>query len=330
MTSSSQVLIDIKNLSKNFSIKKNFLKPDTLLKANQNINLSILKGETLSLVGGSGSGKSTLGQVLLQLIKPTSGNVFYRKETITKDKKKKAKEIEYIDLTTLSNKEKRFLRKDLQIIFQDPFSSLNTHLKISDIIGEGLLIHKMVNGKKDSKYQTSILNIMKKCGIDTSLYDRYPHQLSGGQKQRISIARALVIKPKFVVCDEIVSALDVSIQAQILNLLNNLKKDYQLTFLFITHDLGVARFLSDRICVMHLGKVIEIAPPENIFKNPYHPYTKQLLNAIPKLKTQNEALEEMPITYETNKFKFLFQAGKQDLDWYQVAPNHFISCTLKK
>ncbi|BAD04278.1 conserved hypothetical protein [Onion yellows phytoplasma OY-M] len=187
----------------------------------------------------------------------------------------------------------------------------------------------MTKGKKDPKYQTMILAIMKKCGIDTSLYDRYPHQLSGGQRQRIAIARALIIKPKFVVCDEIVSALDVSIQAQILNLLNDLKKDYQLTFLFITHDLGVARFLSDRICVMHLGKVIEIAPSESLFKKPYHPYTKQLLNAIPKLKTQNKALEEMPITYETNKFRFLFHTQKQDLDWYQVAPNHFISCTLK-
>ncbi|MBS2993818.1 ATP-binding cassette domain-containing protein ['Santalum album' aster yellows phytoplasma] len=329
MTSSNQVLIEIKNLSKNFSIKKNFLKPDTLIKANQNINLSIFKGETLAVVGGSGSGKSTLGQVLLQLVKPTSGNVFYHKETIPKTKETQTKDIEEIDLTTLSNKEKRFLRKDLQIIFQDPFSSLNTHLKISDIIGEGLLIHKMTKGKKDPKYKTMVLAIMKKCGIDTSLYDRYPHQLSGGQRQRIAIARALIIKPKFVVCDEIVSALDVSIQAQILNLLNDLKKDYQLTFLFITHDLGVARFLSDRICVMHLGKVIEIAPSESLFKKPYHPYTKQLLNAIPKLKTQNKALEEMPITYETNKFRFLFHTQKQDLDWYQVAPNHFISCTLK-
>ncbi|WP_341833534.1 ABC-type peptide/nickel transport system, ATP-binding protein [Candidatus Phytoplasma asteris] len=332
MTSSNQVLIEIKNLSKNFSIKKNFLKPDTLLKANQNINLSIFKGETLSVVGGSGSGKSTLGQVLLQLIKPTSGNVFYYKETTKKAKEfkeKKTKDIEKIDLTTLSNKEKRFLRKDLQIIFQDPFSSLNTHLKISDIIGEGLLIHKMIKGKEDPKYQKMILDIMKKCGIDNYLYDCYPHQLSGGQRQRISIARALIIKPKFVVCDEIVSALDVSIQSQILNLLNDLKKDYQITFLFITHDLGVARFLSDRICVMHLGKVIEIAPSESIFKNPYHPYTKQIINAIPKLKTQNKVLEEIPITYETKKFRFLFQTQKKDLDWHQVAPNHFISCTLK-
>ncbi|WP_252861618.1 ATP-binding cassette domain-containing protein [New Jersey aster yellows phytoplasma] len=292
----------------------------------------MFKGETLSVVGGSGSGKSTLGQVLLQLIKPTSGNVFYYKETTKKAKEfkeKKTKDIEKIDLTTLSNKEKRFLRKDLQIIFQDPFSSLNTHLKISDIIGEGLLIHKMIKGKEDPKYQKMILDIMKKCGIDNYLYDCYPHQLSGGQRQRISIARALIIKPKFVVCDEIVSALDVSIQSQILNLLNDLKKDYQITFLFITHDLGVARFLSDRICVMHLGKVIEIAPSESIFKNPYHPYTKQIINAIPKLKTQNKVLEEIPITYETKKFRFLFQTQKKDLDWHQVAPNHFISCTLK-
>ncbi|WP_225885814.1 ATP-binding cassette domain-containing protein ['Fragaria x ananassa' phyllody phytoplasma] len=294
------------------------MQTNVFLKANKNINLSIFKGETLAIVGGSGSGKSTFGQVLLQLQKPTKGHVFYHQDN---DK--------IIDLTQTNNKTKRTLRKDLQIIFQDPFASLDPRFKISDIIGEGLLIHKMAKNRKDLIYKQMILDIMKKCGIDLSFYERYPHQLSGGQRQRIAIARALIVKPKFVVCDEIISALDVSVQAQILSLMNDLKKDYQLTFLFITHDLGVARYLSDRICVMHLGKVIEIAKSESIFKNPFHPYTKQLLNAIPKLKTQNKALKEHEIVYENKEFSFLFQKGQLDLDWHQVAPYHFIACTLR-
>ncbi|XFE96173.1 ABC-type dipeptide/oligopeptide transport system, ATPase component II [Candidatus Phytoplasma solani] len=318
MAVKNQILIETKNLSKHFVVKKNFLQEDTLLYANQNINLSIFKGETLAVVGGSGSGKSTLGQVLLQLQKPSSGHVFYHQNNTIN-----------IDLTKISNKEKRFLRKDLQIIFQDPFSSLDPLFKISDIIGEGLLIHKMVKNKKDPLYKKKVLAIMEKCGVDLSFYERYPHQLSGGQRQRIAIARALILKPKFVVCDEIVSALDVSIQEQILRLVNDLKKDYKLTFLFITHDLGVARYLSDRICVMYLGKVIEIAKVEDIFQNPCHPYTKQLLNAIPKLKTQNQALKEYEVTYEQKDFQFLFQTGQADLDWHQVSPDHFVACTLK-
>ncbi|MEZ0180526.1 ATP-binding cassette domain-containing protein ['Camptotheca acuminata' phytoplasma] len=315
----NRILIETKKLSKFYLLKKNFLKENIFLKANQDINLSIFKGETLAVVGGSGSGKSTLGQVLLQLEKPTSGKVFYFLDENTK-----------IDLTLLKNKEKRILRKDLQIIFQDPFSSLNPYFKISDIIGEGLIIHKMVKNKKDPQYKKMILDIMAKCGIDLSLYKRFPYQLSGGQRQRIAIARALVIRPKFVVCDEIVSALDVTIQEQILKLLNDLKKDYQLTFLFITHDLGIARYLSDRICVMHSGHLIEFASAENIFENPFHPYTKMLLNAIPKLKIQNKDLKEYQINYETEKFKFLFKTKEKDLDWHEVASNHFISCTLKK
>ncbi|AGL90568.1 ABC-type peptide/nickel transport system ATP-binding protein [Candidatus Phytoplasma australiense] len=318
MVIQNRILIEIKNLSKHFVVKKNYFKENDVLKANQNISLNIFKGETLVVVGGSGSGKSTLGQVLLQLQKPTSGHVFYHQNDTTN-----------VDLTQISNKEKRCLRKDLQIIFQDPFSSLDSLFKISDIIGEGLLIHKIVKNKKDPKYREMILQIMQKCGVDTALYNRYPHQLSGGQRQRIAIARALIIKPKFVVCDEIVSALDVSIQAQILKLINDLKKEFQLTFLFITHDLGVARYLSDRVCVMHLGKVIELAKTEDIFKNPYHPYTKQLLNAIPKLNIQQKALKDYKITYENSDLQFLYPTGASDLDWHQVGPDHFVACSLK-
>ncbi|KND62701.1 ABC-type dipeptide/oligopeptide transport system, ATPase component [Candidatus Phytoplasma phoenicium] len=169
---------------------------------------------------------------------------------------------------------------------------------------------------------------MEKCQIDHSLYNRYPAQLSGGQRQRIAIARTLIIKPQFIVCDEIVSSLDVSNQSKILDLLNNLKKIYQLTLIFITHDLGVAGYLSDRICVMHLGNIVEIAPKDKILKNPYHPYTKQILNAMPHLNIQKK--KEHQIIYETARFKFLFQQNQQDLNWFEVAPQHFIRCTLKK
>jgi peptide/nickel transport system ATP-binding protein len=312
----NKILIKTKKLDKFFYLKKSFFnKNNIVLKANNNINLSVFQGETLSVVGGSGSGKSTLGQTILQIEKPTSGNVFYYNNE------------KIVDLTLLSNKEKRLLRKDLQIIFQDPFSSLNPHLKIGDIIGEGLLIHKIVKNKADLQYKKMILNIMEKCGVDLSFYERFPHQLSGGQRQRISIARALILKPKFVVCDEIVSALDVSIQEQILTLLNDLKEQYQLTFLFITHDLGVARYISDRIAVMHLGKLVELASTEEIFKNPQHPYTKQLLNAIPKLEIKKE--NNFKIVYETDKVSFLYVIGQKDLDWYEVSPNHFVICTIK-
>ncbi|MGE9276279.1 MAG: oligopeptide/dipeptide ABC transporter ATP-binding protein [Candidatus Phytoplasma pruni] len=312
----NKILIKTQSLSKFFDLKRAFAKKNNIvLKANNNINLSVFQGETLSVVGGSGSGKSTLGQTILQIEKPTSGHVFYYKDE------------QEIDLTLLSNKETRLLRKELQIIFQDPFSSLNSHLKIGDIIGEGLLIHQMVKSKNDPEYKKMILQIMGKCGVDLSFYDRFPHQLSGGQRQRISIARALILKPKFVVCDEIVSALDVSIQEQILTLLDDLKKQYQLTFLFITHDLGVARYISDRIAVMYLGKLVELAPTEKIFKNPQHPYTKQLLNAIPKLETEKE--NYFKITYETDKVSFLYRSDQKDLDWHEVSPNHFVACTIK-
>ncbi len=279
--------------------------------------MSIFKGETLSLVGSSGSGKSTLGQLILQLQKPTSGNVFYHQDSTNQ-----------IDLTKLNNKQKRLLRKDLQIIFQDPFSSLNTLLRISDIIGEGLLIHKMVKNKRDPLYKQKILDMMSKCQIDKSLYHRYPTQLSGGQRQRIAIARTLIIEPKFIVCDEIVSALDVSTQVKILELLNDLKKDFQLTLLFITHDLGVASYLSDRICVMNLGNIVELAPKEKILKNPCHPYTKQILNAIPQVNVKEKT--EHKIFYQTPDFEFLFHQNQKDLDWFEIEPQHFIRCTLKK
>ncbi|MEC4559131.1 MAG: ATP-binding cassette domain-containing protein ['Conium maculatum' witches'-broom phytoplasma] len=270
------------------------------------------------MVGSSGSGKSTLWQVILQLQKPDSGQVFYYKDQ------------EKNDLTLISAKEKRLLTKELQIIFQDPFSSLDPQFKIADIIGEGLLIHKMVKNKKDPQYEAMVLDIMDKCGVDRKLYNCYANELSGGQRQRIAISRSLILKPQFVVCDEIVSTLDVSNKNQILDLLNKFKKDYQITFLFITHDLGVASYLSDRICVMHLGNIVEIGPTKKNFENPQHPYTKKLLNAMLKIKNKTNNIKEYQIDAQNDKFTFLFEQNQADLDWHEVSAVHFILCTLKK
>jgi peptide/nickel transport system ATP-binding protein len=235
-----------------------------------------------------------------------------------------------IDLSLLTRRESRYLRKDLQIIFQDPYSSLDPRSKVSDIIGEGLLIHEYYNSSNDSGYKKAVLDIMKQCGLDEEYIHRYPHQFSGGQRQRIGIARALALRPKFIVCDEAVSALDVSIQSQIVNLLQDLKRDFNLTYLFITHDLGVVRYISNRIGVMYFGKLVELAPAEEIFNNPQHPYTKQLLNAMPVLEDEDNPVQQWDISYELNDFYFQYYLGTSDEDWVEVQPNHFVACTLKE
>lgn len=233
-----------------------------------------------------------------------------------------------MDLSLLTRKESRYLRKDLQIIFQDPYSSLDPRSKVSDIIGEGLLIHKRFSSVKDEGYKQAVLDIMRQCGLDEEYIHRYPHQFSGGQRQRIGIARALALRPKFIVCDEAVSALDVSIQSQIINLLQDLKKELNLTYLFITHDLGVVRYISNRIGVMYFGKLVELAPAEEIFTNPQHPYTKQLLNAMPILEDDYEPPKQWNVVYETDQFGFQYQNGTTDDDWVEVTKNHFVACTL--
>jgi len=234
-----------------------------------------------------------------------------------------------IDLSALSLKEKRKIKKELQIIFQDPYSSLDPRLKIMDIIGEGLLIHKVFK-RKNKEYENYVLNIMEKCGLDKNLANRYPHEFSGGQRQRVGIARALALNPKFIVCDEAVSALDVSIQSQIINLLQELKEENNLTYLFITHDLGVVRHISDRIGVMYFGNLVELAPAEEIFKNPKHPYTRELLNAVLIYEDEDVKKVDLKIEYETKDYVFNYhKTGEVDLDWYEVAPNHFVACQLK-
>lgn len=234
---------------------------------------------------------------------------------------------EGIDLAALTKSELSILRKDLQIIFQDPYSSLDPRLTVGDIIGEGLLIHKFFKSKQDPGYQEYILDIMDKCGLEAEHIHRYPHEFSGGQRQRVGIARALAVQPKFIVADEAVSALDVSIQSQIINLLLDLAEKDNLTYLFITHDLGVVRFISDRIGVMYFGHLVELGPAEEVFNNPIHPYTKKLINAIPSMEADEDSLLNVDEKYKDFKFNYDIE-GQEDPDWIEWAPNHFVATTL--
>ena len=242
-----------------------------------------------------------------------------------------------IDLTSLTEKEMRRLRQELQIIFQDPYSSLDPRLTVGQIIGEGLLAHGIFKKASSTEYNDYIIDIMVKCGLEAEFIHRYPHQFSGGQRQRIGIARALAMQPEFVVCDEAVSALDVSIQAQVLELLQDLKDENNLTYLFITHDIGVVKYISDRIGVMYFGNLVEVAPADQIFSNPQHPYTKALLQAIPRTKESKETQVKLDAYYAAqrgdvnneDKFDFGFdETGEVDTDWFEVTPEHYVACRL--
>ncbi len=276
--SEKKVLVKIENLKMYFPLRKSFglLGARKYVKAVDDVSLNIYENETLGLVGESGCGKSTLGRTILQLNKQTAGKVKYND----------------VDLSTLSKENMRKLRKELQIVFQDPYSSLNPRLTVGQMISEALIAHGIYKkGQKELEEYT--LEIMEMCGLQAHMLHRYPHQFSGGQRQRICIARALALKPKFIVCDESVSTLDVSIQSQIINLLLNLKEKNNLTYLFISHDLSVVRFISDRIAVMYLGDIVELAPAEEIFTSPRHPYTKALLSSVPSIedKVNDDELE---------------------------------------
>lgn len=235
------------------------------LRAVDGVDLDILGGETLGIVGESGCGKSTLGRLLLALLAPSSGSV----------------EFDGTDLASLSRAELRRLRRDMQIVFQDPYASLNPRMRVGNIIGEGIEIHGIARGQAKRR---TVLEMMERVGLSADTYDRYPHEFSGGQRQRIGIARALVLRPKFIVADEPVSALDVSIQAQILNLLADLKAEMSLTFAFISHDLRVVEHVSDRVAVMYLGRIVELASAADIYAFPRHPYTQALLASVPSLE----------------------------------------------
>ena len=251
-------LLNVSSLVKHFPVERS----DDVLRAVDGVSFHIRSGETLGLVGESGCGKSTVGRCILRLYEPTGGRVVF----------------ENTDITHASSSEMRALRRDMQIIFQDPYSSLNPRLNILSIVREPMTIHRI--GKK-SERRDRVASLLQKVGLDPSYMNRYPHEFSGGQRQRIGIARALALDPKLIVCDEPVSALDVSVQAQVVNLLQDLQSELGLTYLFISHGLAVVEHISDRVAVMYLGKIVEIADAVELYANPLHPYTKALLSAIP-------------------------------------------------
>jgi oligopeptide transport system ATP-binding protein len=256
-------LLDVKHLKKHFPIKGGvFSKTIGYVYAVDDINFTLEKGETLGLVGESGCGKSTTGRTILRLIEPTDGAIYFEGQ----------------DITNLDKSAMRALRREMQIIFQDPYASLNPRMTVGSIIGEPLEIHKIAKG---SEKEERVASLLQKVGLRAEDMRKYPHEFSGGQRQRIGIARALALNPKLIVCDEPVSALDVSIQAQVINLLEDLQAEFGLSYLFIAHNLNVVEHISDRVAVMYLGQIVELASDEELYKNPQHPYTEALLSAVP-------------------------------------------------
>jgi oligopeptide transport system ATP-binding protein len=258
-------LLEVRNLKKHFPVGEGlFSRNKSVLKAVDGVSLTVEAGETLGIVGESGCGKSTLGRTILRLIEPTGGEIYFEGK----------------NLLAMSQRELREMRRQMQIIFQDPYASLNPRMRVGDIVGEGLEIHKLAKGKAK---RDRVMELLHQVGLREDHYGRYPHEFSGGQRQRIGIARALGVSPKFIVADEPVSSLDVSIQAQIINLLQELQEKMHLTYFFISHDLRVVEHISHRVAIMYLGKIVEIAKSETIYQDAKHPYTRALLSAVPML-----------------------------------------------
>ena len=264
-TGNGDILLEVKDLKMHFPVSSGMLfqRTTAYVKAVDGVSFTVKRGETLGLVGERGCGKTTTGRCILQLYKPTAGQVIFDGQ----------------DLTALKTKQMRAMRREMQVIFQDPYSSLNPRMTAGNIIGEPLTVHGLVSGK--AEYREKVADLLQNVGLNPYMADRFPHEFSGGQRQRIGVARALSVSPKFIVADEPVSALDVSIQAQIINLLEDLQERYNLTYLFIAHDLSVVRHISDRVGVMYLGHMVEMADRNEIYRNPIHPYTKALLSAVP-------------------------------------------------
>lgn len=319
-------LLDVRSLKKHFPIEKGFLRRVVgRVRAVDDVNFVVGEGETLGLVGESGCGKTTLGRCLLRGIDPTSGQVLFRPA-----------DGEVVDIAALSEQEMKPYRRHLQMIFQDPYSSLDPRMTVLDIVGEPLLSCRIARG---AELQDRVKQIVARVGLEVEHLKRYPHAFSGGQRQRIGIARALAPNPRLVVADEAVSALDVSVQAQILNLLHLLQDEYQLTYLFIAHDLSVVEHISDHVGVMYVGKLVEFAETEELFINPRHPYTEALLSAVPKPDPRNKgtrlilpgevanpASPPSGCYFHPRCTYAMEQCRTQAPHWREVAPAHFAAC----
>ena len=272
--SRENILLEVKNLKKYFPVRKGILKRVVAhVKAVDDISLYIKEGETLGLVGESGCGKTTVGRTILRLIEPTAGEVFFRSRRLADP----GEEYKEVNITSASSKMVKSIRRDMQIIFQDPYSSLNPRMAVGAVVGEPLLVYGIAKG---SELMDRVRELLRAVGLQPDHMKRYPHEFSGGQRQRIGIARALSLDPQLIVADEPVSALDVSIQAQVINLLKDLQDEFGLTYLFITHDLSVVKHISSRVAVMYLGKIVELVKTEEMFSNPKHPYTEALMSAV--------------------------------------------------
>lgn len=320
-----QVLVKVDHLVKHFPIKRGILQRQIgAVRAVDGISFEIHRGETFGLVGESGCGKSTAGRTVLQLYRPTSGHVYF----------------DNVDLVTMEGEALRRMRRRMQMIFQDPYASLNPRMTIGEIVGEPLVVHHLAEKAELQEKVKELLEVVK---LSPDFINRYPHEFSGGQRQRIGVARALALNPDFIVCDEPISALDVSIQAQIINLLQELQETYSLTYLFIAHDLSMVRHISDRVAVMYLGVIVELAEVHELFEHPLHPYTEALLSAVPvpdpvveMTRTRIILQGDVPspvnppsgCRFRTRCPKVMDICAQVQPEWQEAAPKHWVACHL--